>query len=418
MTKEIYSYPYNARTRDEMKVFLSDQICEQVVKFYSINKDRFNSDNKEIIISFTIIFSILFGMPNESKAVGVSPRFITVPEIHRPAVQTVPQHAPMINPRVDKIRFVKPSELRLWIYIMDEQFIRTSKVNKLIEKLRGGNLIEVTGTLILIIVMWQIMGVGIDGFQIPIIPQNGAVHRPANGGIQQQIDHPKHGGRITLAMSQSNQCATNKAQIDGFINNNQDVDLQKCYAEVNRRASEIGSKDFKCSFERFKSLAMKTEGIVTPNSAQEAITVLQGEMEGYYSHAVRVNYGKGVYGPDFKVIGRGKYRHITHVEIKNPVGSEIEKTSRQGYTDIVLQGNNIGNKLSKQQVKWANETFRKTLVHANPDRTVFPNSPANTLGLVDEYDVPISEKMIMQNAVQNNCTNVSNVRFINNETNI
>ena len=32
MTKEIYKYPYNSRTEDEIKVFLSDKICEQVVK--------------------------------------------------------------------------------------------------------------------------------------------------------------------------------------------------------------------------------------------------------------------------------------------------------------------------------------------------------------------------------------------------
>jgi hypothetical protein len=56
MTKQIYKYPYNSRTEDEIKIFLSDQICEQVMKitykngqiFCSI-KGRITSKNKEIL---------------------------------------------------------------------------------------------------------------------------------------------------------------------------------------------------------------------------------------------------------------------------------------------------------------------------------------------------------------------------------
>jgi len=140
-------------------------------------------------------------------------------------------------------------------------------------------------------------------------------------------------------------------------------------------------------------------------------------MLGFYKNSERVYYGKGVYGPDFKVTGQGAYSHVTYVEIKNPVGSDIEKASRNGYSDIVKQGNKIGDKLSKQQSKWSNATFRASLSNIDPN-SVFPQSPANTLGLVDEFDVPISEKMIVQNAIENNCSNTSNVIFINNETNI
>jgi len=156
---------------------------------------------------------------------------------------------------------------------------------------------------------------------------------------------------------------------------------------------------------------------LTSVTAREAITILQGEMHGYYRNAVREDYENGVYGPDFKVIGQGEYIHVTHVEVKNPVGSDIEKASRNGYSDIVKQGNKIGDKLSKQQSKWSNATFRATLSNLNPNG-VFPQSPANTLNLVDEFDVPISEKMIVQNAVENNCTNTLSIIFINNETNI
>ena len=354
-------------------------------------------------------------MPNKSEAIGVSPILHSAPEIHRPARQTVPQHAPIINPRLDKIRFVKPSELPLWIYIRDDQFLRTSKVSQIIKELRGGSLIETAAVLVVILVMCQIMEVGIDGFQMPIVHPHSGVHRAANGGIQQQINYPKHGGRITVGMTKSNQCPAHQSQIEGFVKNGK-VDLRNCYDEVNRRASKIGCTDFECSFERFKALAVEN-GAVTTTTAREAITVFEGEMHGFYSNAVREDYGNGIYGPDFKVIGQGEYSHVTHVEIKNPVGSAVEKASRNGYSDIVKQGNKIGDKLSKQQAKWSNATFRASLSNLNPN-AVFPQSPANTLGLVDEFDVPISEKMIVQTAVENNCTNTSSVIFINNETNI
>lgn len=73
--------------------------------------------------------------------------------------------------------------------------------------------------------------------------------------------------------------------------------------------------------------------------------------------------------------------------------------------------------MSKQQSKWSDASFRASLRNLDPN-AAFSQSPANTLGLVDEFDAPISEKMIVQNAVENNCTNTSNVIFINNETNI
>lgn len=43
------------------------------------------------------------------------------------------------------------------------------------------------------------------------------------------------------------------------------------------------------------------------------------------SNTVREDYGNGIYGPDFRVIGQGDYSHVTHVEVKNLVGSDIEK---------------------------------------------------------------------------------------------
>ena len=49
------------------------------------------------------------------------------------------------------------------------------KVRKLIKELRGGSLTEPAVGVIVIIFIWQIMGVGIEGFQVPIVRPNGAI---------------------------------------------------------------------------------------------------------------------------------------------------------------------------------------------------------------------------------------------------
>ena len=177
MKKEIHKYPYNATTQDEIKIFLSDQICEQVVRITYRNgqifctiKSRITSKKKEITLSAALIFGALFSMPTEARAIGVPPRLPSATEIHRPALQHVHQHAPTINPRLDKIRFVKPSELPLWVYIMDEQFIRTPEVSKLIKELRGGSLTPaLIGNVIFLAVLygiWILAG-GTQGFVTP-----------------------------------------------------------------------------------------------------------------------------------------------------------------------------------------------------------------------------------------------------------
>lgn len=111
--------------------------------------------------------------------------------------------------------------------------------------------------------------------------------------------------------------------MSGFVKNGK---------EVNRRASEIGCTDFECSLKPFKALAMEN-GKLTSTTPREAITILQGEMQGYYTNPVREDYGLNVKGPDFIVIveGLGKFQNITHVEVKNPVGSAIKIANGRKY---------------------------------------------------------------------------------------
>lgn len=296
----------------------------------------------------------------------------------------------------------------------DEKFIRNAEVRELIKKIRGGSVIEAAAALVLIIFICRILGVG-EGFQPPVVhPRNGAIVRPANGGVQGQVNHPKHGGRFRVQMSELNQCPANSMQVSSFVKNGK-ISLREAFDEVNRRASVIGCSNFDCTFERFRALAVEGKA-PTETSVREAISALQGEMLGYYKNTSRGNYGKGIAGPDFLVEGIGEYSHVTHLEVKNPVGSSIEEASR-GSSDIVKQGKRIGSKISKQQVKWSNPNFVENIPHWNQSEA-FPQSPANMLGLVDAFDVPVSEKSIVEDSVLNNLTNSSSVVFINNGKNI
>jgi hypothetical protein len=78
-----------------------------------------------------------------------------------------------------------------------------------------------------------------------------------------------------------------QTQVSGFVKNGK-VDLTKCYDEVMRRLKSLDCENWSCEFEKFKSLAMEN-GKVDENSAREAITVLHGEMLGFYKNSKRVD---------------------------------------------------------------------------------------------------------------------------------
>lgn len=102
--------------------------------------------------------------------------------------------------------------------------------------------------------------------------------------------------------------------------------------------------------------------------------------------------------------------------MKNPVGSAIEIASF-GETNLVSQGEKIGSKISKQQIKWSDRNFVEKLPHYNQSES-FPQDSENMLGVVDTFDVPMSEKSVIENFIINNLTNNSNTIFINTQTNI
>jgi hypothetical protein len=201
-----------------------------------------------------------------------------------------------------------------------------------------------------------------------------------------------------------------QTQMSGFVKNGE-VDLHKCLDEVNRRASEIGCTDFGCSLERFKALATEN-GELTDTTAREAITILQGEMHGYYTNARREDYDQDVKGPDFIAEGLGNFQSVTHVEIKNPVGSAIKIANGQKGS-IAKQGKKIGAKIVYQQNFWSNTAKTSKIKNINPTASL-PQSTNNILGVVDNFDVPSSEKAFMEASVLKGSQNNPNITFLNN----
>ena len=111
-------------------------------------------------------------------------------------------------------------------------------------------------------------------------------------------------------------------------------------------------------------------------------------MQGYYKNARREDYGLNVKGPDFIVEGLGEFENITHVEVKNSVGSGIKIADGQ-RGGIAKQGKKIGVKIVFQQNYWSNTTKTSELENLNPTASL-PQSPNNILGAVDNFDVPSS----------------------------
>lgn len=221
-------------------------------------------------------------------------------------------------------------------------------------------------------------------------------------------------GTSKLHLSNSNEISTNvtptQIQAAKFIKNGK-VDLQRAFDEANRRASMIGCENFDCSFERFKGLAAEC-GNSTPSTTREAITILEGEMRGYYKNARRGDYGPDVTGLDYVVEGLGEFAHITHVKIKGAVSSSIRPKPT-----LIKQAKKFVNRIEYQKNFWSNKAkVNEIIPHIRPD-AYLPESPNNVLGLYDLWDVGTSEKSTVSNTITAFSGNDSNIVILNKDIN-
>ena len=320
------------------------------------------------------------------------------------------------------------------MYLTDAKISSNQEVLKLVKELRGGSwgLVGTAAVLGLIILIFSMgegfvpnnlnPGWGLDRpnpFQPPtaehryppaydlLFPRRTCyADRPGGSVMMAEVNPQSSREELTQL---STDVVPTQTQMSGFVRNG-GVDLHKCLDEVNRRASELGYTGFEFSLERFKALATEN-GELTSTTAREAITILEGEMQGYYTNARREDYGPGILGPDFLVDGIGEFENITHVEVKNPVGSAILKSNNISGT-VYRQGKEIGRKVIRQQHLWSNSTQRSKLGNLNLNAS-FPQSPINVLGVVDNFDVPINEKPMMEGGIMFGSRNNTNLIFLN-----
>lgn len=173
----------------------------------------------------------------------------------------------------------------------------------------------------------------------------------------------------------------------------------------------IGCENFDYSFERFKGLAGEC-GNVTRSTIREAISILEGELCGYYKNARRENYGPNVTGLDYVVEGLGEFAHITNVEIKGPVTSSI-----QPKPNLTKQAKKFVKRMEYQKDFWSNKTkINEKIPHIRPD-AYLPESPNNVLGLYDLWDVRTPEKSIVSSAIMGFSGDDSNIVILNKDIN-
>jgi len=246
------------------------------------------------------------------------------------------------------------------------------------------------------------------GFQ-PVRP----IARPPHVEAAQNLlfGKPKLDSQFRLHLSNSNEISTNvmptQIQAAKFVKKDESIDLQQAFDEVKRRASVIDCGNFDCSFERFEGLATEC-GDPDTGLTREAISILEGEMRGYYRNARREDYGPNVTGPDFVVEGLREFDHITHVEVKGAVSSSIRPKPI-----LVKQAKKYVNRVNYQKNFWSDETTVKGKIpHINTDADL-PKSPDNGLGLYDLWDVGTPEKSTVSNAIMALSGNDTNLIFLN-----
>ena len=253
-----------------------------------------------------------------------------------------------------------------------------------------------------------------------LLPEHNFQRNNANQGrfgYKPTEDNPfSHRGPKSITVLYSENSACPQTQITGFLKKDGTVDLKKCVSELNRKAAQLNQKNFECSIKRFENLATEN-GELKPGSAREAMSALHGEIMDFYENTHRIDYGPGIYGPDFGVKGKGKYKHITHLEVKGAVGSDILKSSNQGLS-LSRHGRNIGKKIRWQTNQWSDSDTVQSMGFDNVNLTALPKSQNNILALVDLVDVgPLNEKSFLQakilKTLKKNDTNI-NLVFINN----
>lgn len=418
LTREVYKYPYYAKIEDETKIFLSDEICEKVIRIiyrngqiFCIIKDRITHKKKEIAFSAAFTLAGLFEMPKQARPIGVTPIVPSTHKIHRSAPQHFYQYAPTISERVYKVKFIPARETVPLMFLYQTNHINEEFLKKL-RNIRGGNniLVDIFWMSLLLYAITQYPEQA-AGF----IQQLGRFNAP--GLVDNQpgyFNRPSCSSTVIQSQSDSDNSiqwqwqGTICSQTESFRKVDGTLDIDQGYQEVLRRGRD--SEDFECSRERFVELCTENEQITT-KGIQEAITALQLEADGIVSNVRRdpVAAQNGIFGLDFLIDGPNGE---THLEVKGPVDSTIKLAENQ-RPSIRKQARSIGRKIHYQLNKWI-QTDQKVTKPASADKVLI---------VVDLFNVSVGEKHQMQTGIQaeaqkaavtRETPTVMNLIFINN----
>jgi hypothetical protein len=443
MTALLYYLISSDLSEDEISKIDSQVINnrETVSRFVINIPSNVKDKSKRLIIVISLATLVCFSGLESADAVGLPMPLVPVVRVQPSFEDSLknPDIAKLVSSKPDRISYKyfskSKEELLLLIYATDPRLGSNQEVLKLVTVLRGGSWVilgtaAVLGLIILIFSMGKGFiptnpnpGWGLDRpnpFQPPtaehryppyydLFLPKGTCYADRPGGSQIMAGVNPQSSREELTQLSTDVVPT-QTQMSGFVKNGK-VDLNQAFNEVNRRASAIGCETFDCSFDRFKGLATEC-GEIKESGVREAITILQGEMQGYYKNARRVDYGPNVKGLDFAVDGLGYFENITHAEAKNAVGSAIEIAD--GFDANIWKQ---GKKSVWQKKFWSNTSRTSQVPNLNSD-AYLPKSVNNTLTVVDCYDVANFEKQTMDSAISFGAKNDTNLIILNNRRNI
>lgn len=425
---------------EEQRIEIEKQIIQdrQTIHFF-VGKIKGKIKVVTVAIAFGAV--VWFSNPKKADAISIRPPVIRSRALLdenqlRSKSDFDVQIAEPIPRRPDRVIFRSPKEIVYWLYATNPRGEIDPELIYVVKNLRGGSWAGAVVCALLFIALYVANTHGfvrnypnLGGGARKVLQPNDVQHkyppilhilnpprvsygdRPGGSSLYSENSQSS---REELTQVTTEHVKTQK-QVSGFIKNGQ-VDLNQAFTEVNRRASRINSETFDCSFERFKALATEC-GEIDDGSVREAITILHGEMLGYYKNAERLDYGPNIRGLDFKVEGLGQFSHISHADAKNAVGSAIQEAD--GFTpNIWKQGKKIAKRSVWQKKYWVQggQGSQKDGVRADAD---LPQTKDNVLTVVDTFDVPLYEKQHMNAAVDFGAQdNIINFIILNKNTNI
>lgn len=299
---------------------------------------------------------------------------------------------------------------------------------KTILKISGGDLRDYSGLIILLLAI-LLKTCGIESFgphgNIPQLPHIEAAKdffkkcsKPENR--ESKACTPRFQTSLEAKSNDNSERTSNSNAIQAsqFVNDKGSIDMTEAYSEVFRRGEKLGYQDVYslCPQNRFTNLVIEdTKKKPNVGGVWEAITVLQGEMEGHFSESSRLDLGvKGknkykIQGPDFQAIDKNGNK--VAVEVKNLVYNKSTDPSETPFEN----GKTMGETAYKQQHAWVQTNADKlTKKYGNSIKIEnLSQEPTDFVLVFDLFDVDQDAKKEVIAGIKEGVKNSEQIIIIN-----